>query len=115
EVGFDIFYSNPSPLELFCNGTRGVRSSEGIQHEIPFIREQLDEELWQCGWESRRMNFHACHFAPLGIEIVGSIVAELEYGCVRLFLPNVGRNRSAWFDLAKTRLNVVPGRARRAV
>ena len=33
--------------------------------------------------ESRRMNFHAGHLAPLGIEIVGRIVAELEYQCFR--------------------------------
>jgi hypothetical protein len=107
EVGFNIFYSNPSPLELFCHGTRCVRPGEGIQDEIPFVREQLDKELWQCGWESRRMNFHACHLAPLSVEIVGSIVAKLEYGCGRRFLPHVGRNRSSRFDLAKTRLNIV--------
>jgi len=86
EVGFNIFYSDPSPLELFCNGTRCVRPSEGIQYEIPFVREQLDEKLWQCGWEPRRMNFHCLnpihrvggHKAHVFESVLGLTIAHAE-------------------------------------
>src|SRR5262245_6832040 len=61
------------------------------------------------------MNLPACHLASLSVTIVGSIVTELEQGRRQFFLHYIRRNRSSRSHLAKTWLDVMSRRSRRAV
>src|SRR5207237_6206826 len=60
--------------------------------------------------EPRWVNLDPCLFTPLGVDIVGSVVPELEEICRQLLFHNVRRDRTSWFDFAKTRLDVVARR-----